>query len=54
MDEIKLKPCPFCGSKRVLSNLYSREAKPTTTRTLSTAKSVERRTGYHRERGRAG
>ena len=26
MDEIKLKPCPFCGSKRVLSNLYSWEA----------------------------
>lgn len=25
MDEIKLKPCPFCGSKRVRSNLYSRE-----------------------------
>lgn len=26
MDEIKLKPCPFCGSKRVFSNLYSWEA----------------------------
>lgn len=26
MDEIKLKPCPFCGSKMVLSNLYSWEA----------------------------
>lgn len=23
--EIKLKPCPFCGSKRVRSNLYGRE-----------------------------
>lgn len=22
MDETKLKPCPFCGSKRVRSNLY--------------------------------
>lgn len=26
MDEIKLKPRPFCGSKRVLSNLYVWEA----------------------------
>lgn len=25
MDEIKLKPYPFCGSKRVRSNLYSWE-----------------------------
>lgn len=25
-DEIKLKPCPFCGGKMVLSNLYNREA----------------------------
>ena len=26
MGKIKLKPCPFCGGKMVLSNLYSREA----------------------------
>lgn len=25
MSEIKLKPCPFCGSKRVRSNLYGWE-----------------------------